>query len=166
MDVLLSVRPEWLQKILAGQKTVELRLSRPDLMPPFKVFLYCSGKGTKNPHETLEIHSSGKIYRANGLVAGEFTCTAIDRVVRVGNMENNIPLQYCVEDHHGGYTAAEILFDDACLTTEQAESYLCGRDGYGWHISDIKTYDLPKTVAAFGVLKAPQSWCYAYNFFE
>ena len=87
-------------------------------------------------------------------------------MVRVGNMENNIPLQYCVEDHHGGYTAAEILFDDACLTTEQAESYLCGRDGYGWHISDIKTYDLPKTVAAFGVLKAPQSWCYAYNFFE
>lgn len=63
MDVLLSVRPEWLQKILAGQKTVELRLSRPDLMPPFKVFLYCSGKGTKNPHKTLEIHSSGKIYR-------------------------------------------------------------------------------------------------------
>lgn len=83
-NIMLSIRPEWLQKILSGQKTVELRLSKPNIAPPFKVFLYCSCKGTKNPSEILEIHSGGKIYKANGLVVGEFTCTGIDRVVRVG----------------------------------------------------------------------------------
>ena len=46
-NIMLSIRPEWLQKILSGQKTVELRLSRPNLTPPFMVFLYCSCKGTK-----------------------------------------------------------------------------------------------------------------------
>lgn len=30
-SIMLSIRPEWLQKILSGQKTVELRLSRPNL---------------------------------------------------------------------------------------------------------------------------------------
>ena len=72
-NIMLSIRPEWLQKILSGQKTVELRLSRPNLTPPFMVFLYCSCKGTKKPGEILEIHSGGKIYKANGLVVGEFT---------------------------------------------------------------------------------------------
>ena len=67
-NIMLSIRPEWLQKILSGQKTVELRLSRPNLTPPFMVFLYCSCKGTKKPGEILEIHSGGKIYKANGLV--------------------------------------------------------------------------------------------------
>ena len=81
-SIMLSIRPEWLQKILSGQKTVELRLSRPNLTPPFMVFLYCSCKGTKKPGEILEIHSGGKIYKANGLVVGEFTCTEIDRGAR------------------------------------------------------------------------------------
>ena len=67
-NIMLSIRPEWLQKILSGQKTVELRLSKPNIAPPFKVFLYCSCKGTKNPSEILEIHSGGKIYKANVLV--------------------------------------------------------------------------------------------------
>ena len=136
-NIMLSIRPEWLQKILSGQKTVELRLSKPNIAPPFKVFLYCSCKGTKNPSEILEIHSGGKIYKANGLVVGEFTCTGIDRVVRVGYMGSNAPLQYCVNTEPGNYTPAGKLYEDACLTVKQAEDYLCGRVGYGWHISDV-----------------------------
>jgi hypothetical protein len=38
-NIMLSIRPEWLQKILSGQKTVELRLSRPNLTPPFIISL-------------------------------------------------------------------------------------------------------------------------------
>lgn len=147
-NIMLSIRPEWLQKILSGQKTVELRLSRPNLTPPFMVFLYCSCKGTKKPGEILEIHSGGKIYKANGLVVGEFTCTEIDRVVRVGYMGSNAPLQYCVNAQPGNYTPAGKLYEDACLTVKQAEDYLCGRVGYGWHISDVQTYDRPKSLDA------------------
>ena len=123
-NIMLSIRPEWLQKILSGQKTVELRLSRPNLTPPFMVFLYCSCKGSKKPGEILEIHSGGKIYKANGLVVGEFTCTEIDRVVRVGYMGSNAPLQYCVNAQPGNYTPAGKLYEDACLTVKQAEDYV------------------------------------------
>ena len=163
-NIMLSIRPEWLQKILSGQKTVELRLSKPNIAPPFKVFLYCSCKGTKNPSEILEIHSGGKIYKANGLMVGEFTCTGIDRVVRVGYMGSNAPLQYCVNTEPGNYTPAGKLYEDACLTVKQAEDYLCGRVGYGWHISDVQTYDRPKSLDCFALARAPQSWQYVHDF--
>lgn len=139
-NIMLSIRPEWLQKILSGQKTVELRLSRPNLTPPFMVFLYCSCKGTKKPGEILEIHSGGKIYKANGLVVGEFTCTEIDRVVRVGYMGSNAPLQYCVNAQPGNYTPAGKLYEDACLTVKQAEDYeIAVRNG--WMQLDEVRYD-------------------------
>ena len=34
--VLISIRPEWVKKILAGEKTLEVRRTRPKLEPPFK----------------------------------------------------------------------------------------------------------------------------------
>jgi len=39
-SILLSVRPEWLAKILNGEKTVEIRKNVPKL--PCEVFLYCT----------------------------------------------------------------------------------------------------------------------------
>ena len=162
-SVLLSIRPEWLQKILAGQKTVELRLSAPDLIPPFRVFLYCSGKGTKNPSEILEIHSGGKIYKANGLVVGEFTCTGIDQLIRIGSMGSGMQAQYCVVDSSYSRETALRLFEEACLTTKQAEDYLAGREGYGWHIADVQVYSKPKTLGQFAFTRAPQSWRYAFS---
>jgi len=99
----------------------------------------------------------GKIYKANGLVVGEFTCTEIDRVVRVGYMGSNAPLQYCVNAQPGNYTPAGKLYEDACLSVKQAEDYLCGRVEYGWHISDVQTYDRPKSLDCFALARAPQS---------
>ena len=35
------------------------------------------------------------------------------------------------------------------MSKETAEKYLKGRDGYGWHISDLKIYDNPKPLSYF-----------------
>ena len=41
--VLLSIRPEWCQKIFRGEKTMEIRKSFPKDFQgqPFKCFIYC-----------------------------------------------------------------------------------------------------------------------------
>ena len=44
--VLISIRPEWVSRILCGEKTVEVRKSRPRLEAPFKCYIYCT-KGRK-----------------------------------------------------------------------------------------------------------------------
>lgn len=54
--VLISIRPMWSQKIMSGQKTVEVRKTRPKMNPPFKCYIYKCG---------------------NGKVIGEFQCDEI-----------------------------------------------------------------------------------------
>ena len=54
--VLISIRPMWSQKIMSGQKTIEVRKTRPKMNPPFKCYIYKCG---------------------NGKVIGEFLCDQI-----------------------------------------------------------------------------------------
>lgn len=43
--VLISIRPEWVEKILDGEKALEVRKNRPNMEPPFKYFIYCTNNG-------------------------------------------------------------------------------------------------------------------------
>lgn len=43
--VLISIRPKWCEKIMTGQKTIEVRKTRPKLNPPFKCYIYKCGSG-------------------------------------------------------------------------------------------------------------------------
>lgn len=54
--VLISIRPEWVRKILNGRKTIEVRKTRPKMNPPLKCYIYKCG---------------------NGKVIGEFLCDEI-----------------------------------------------------------------------------------------
>ena len=40
--VMLSIRPKWCEKIISGEKTVEVRKTRPKLETPFKCYIYCT----------------------------------------------------------------------------------------------------------------------------
>lgn len=47
--VLISIRPKWCEKIVNGEKTIEIRKTRPRLETPFKCYIYCTLP--RNPHE-------------------------------------------------------------------------------------------------------------------
>lgn len=58
--VMLSIRPKWCEKIVSGEKTIEVRKTRPKLDTPFKCYIYCTLP--KYPHEdfiatTIQGHS-------------------------------------------------------------------------------------------------------------
>ncbi len=38
--VMLSIRPKWCDRIATGEKTIEIRKSKPKLEPPFKCYIY------------------------------------------------------------------------------------------------------------------------------
>ena len=40
--VMLSIRPKWAEKIANGEKTIEVRKTRPKLHTPFKCYIYCT----------------------------------------------------------------------------------------------------------------------------
>lgn len=43
--VLISIRPKWCEKIISGEKTIEVRKTRPKLISQFKCYIYRSVQG-------------------------------------------------------------------------------------------------------------------------
>ena len=152
--VLISIRPKWSEKIISGEKTIEVRKTRPKMNPPLKCYIYRSVQGG---------------------VIGEFVCDDIfERVVRVGAICE--PPKYCICDWNMDCTPLDTLLADACLTKDELEKYLDGGVGYGWHISNLRIYDTPRELREFyavqnevevalkakpkPVTRPPQSWRY------
>lgn len=161
--VMLSIRPKWVEKIANGEKTIEVRKTKPKLETPFKCYIYRT-KGTVSHI----INDEWVKMEVGGTVIGEFTC---DRIYEIA------PLNHAPDD----------VEKRACLTREEIVNYLKGT-GYGWHISDLRIYDQPQELTAFRracpnswycescamywenngtcgneslqLKRAPQSWCY------
>lgn len=163
--VMLSIRPKWCEKIASGEKTIEVRKTRPKLETPFKCYIY----ETQGWVEKDGIMA----FRLGGRVIGEFTC---DRIFPI-NVFDNGSIQNWLFEH----------MERSCLTYEELAGYM--RTGHGWHISDLVIYDEPKELIEFhtwkkckscsksgyestaciydencmipaAITKAPQSWCY------
>lgn len=138
--VLISIRPKWVEKISNGEKTIEVRRTRPKLIPPFKVYIYYS-------------HGSNarRLRGSWGKVVGEFTCDrivdawwdyepdAITREVTGGNLE---------------------ALDGSCMTDEELFAYTGDSmhgHVYGWNISNLMIYDEPRELTEFR-RACPNSW--------
>ena len=169
--VLISIRPEWCEKICRGEKTVEVRKTRPKLETPFKCYIYRT-KGTV-PHI---INDKWVQMEVGGTVIGEFTCDRIDRLAPAN-------------EPYGIYDIDDDYVLQTCLENGALWDYGHGTPLYGWHISDLKIYDPLKKLTEFytwkkckscsksgyestaciydencmvpvAITKAPQSWCY------
>lgn len=146
--VLISIRPKWVEKIVRGEKTLEVRKTRPKLETPFKCYIYCT-RAKKRLVTILKDgdENYGEIYHGKPVfikveegsvcdmwgkrqkIVGEFTC---DRIYELA------PLNYAPDD----------VEKQACLTREEIVRYLKGV-GYGWHISKLEIYDTPKPLSEF-----------------
>ncbi len=63
--IMLSVRPEWVEKILNKEKTIEIRKSKPSCELPVKVYIYCTKERTSLP-VTIDIGGYAGSYEAGG----------------------------------------------------------------------------------------------------
>lgn len=146
--VMLSIRPEWCQKIISGEKTVELRKSFPatdKVKTPFKCYIYCTSntpvlwryKGQTYLGNPLREWPGEIEPPLNGKVIGEFMCDALYWAV-------SHPQTFA---GHPCFHRAAI--ESACLTMAQAQDYSKGKNVYGWHISNLVIYDKPKELREF-----------------
>lgn len=172
--VMLSIRPKWVEKIANGEKTIEVRKTRPKLDTPFKCYIYCTQSG-------VALGAWGK----HGKVIGEFTC---DRIYKIDKDSTGFLFKA------GGLSVYKQAAEEKCdlrvaMTDDELHGYLGHYQGYGWHIVDLKIYETPKKLTEFhtwekckscsksgyestaciydencmipaAITKAPQSWCY------
>lgn len=183
--VLLSVRPQWCEKIChqigtengkpVYEKALEIRKNKPKIPTPFKCYIYCT-KGNLTfwdshalmaPYRYVDDHSHNMSDKPlNGQVIGEFVCDSIEDIE-------------CSSDAHSRYSKP------SCLSQDDFIQYCNGQDLYGWHISDLQIYDKPRELREFkqcdkcpygdrarcdehefscdgtyALNRPPQSWCY------
>lgn len=142
--VLISIRPEWCVKIANGEKTVEVRRTKPKIPVPFKAYIYCTQGGDRLWLRDAEwreswknapisflcnAESCGGMSLGNGSVVGEFVCDQI------------------IEDHTFGHD--EKFYSAACMSPCDVAAYAVESPMYGWHIGDVKIYDKPRKLNAF-----------------
>lgn len=170
--VLISIRPKWCEKIADGEKTIEVRKTRPKLETPFRCYIYRT-KGTV-PHI---INGKWVKIEVGGTVVGEFVC---DRIYELETKAHGGSYYVKGEDQPTTNDVAR----QSCLNLRDMHEYLQSQVGYGWHISGLKIYDTPNDLSKFSrpfencidkvcdefgcascengghIKRPPQSWCY------
>ena len=177
--IMLSIRPQWCQKITSGEKTIEVRKTKPKLETPFKCYIYCTLP--KYPHEDfIATDYPMPQFYGGGKVIGEFTCDRIDRLAPAN-------------EPYGIYDIDDDYVFQTCLENGALWDYGHGTPLYGWHISNLRVYDEARELSEFRracpnswycescamhrenngtcgneslqIKHAPQSWCYVETLF-
>ena len=171
--VLIPIQRKWCELITRGKKTMEVRKNRPKLDTPFKCYIYCTKSNdtlwvlnaiSRREYGVSTVCANLKDAEGacpgNGKVIGEFVC---DKIVPIKVFPNGTIQNYMFYD-----------LDQTMLPYDDIAKYIGdGRDGCGWHISNLVIYDKPKELSEFSGLRKtkfglepvsltrpPQSWCY------
>lgn len=162
-SVMISIQPQWVEKIAARRKTMELRKSRPNIPVPFKCYIYQTRhKWAFKILRAMKLDTLADTLESGlAKVVGEFEC---DNILRYCQMAN-----------------ADFAEQQSCVRRDKIFEYSGGKEVFGWHISDLQIYDEPKDLDFFrkpancwpqpGTVKCyachdceikrpPQSWCY------
>ena len=131
--VLISIQPKWCEKIARGEKTIEVRKTRPALYKPFKCYIYCTASGITAAERDRNIFTD-----LRGKVIGEFVC-----------MSHSIKEYHADEMPFGEYDIDEDVVAATGMTEEELWSYGQGVTLYGWHICNLMIYKEPKELCEF-----------------
>ena len=163
--VLISIRPQWVEKIAKGEKTIEVRKSAPKEVP-FKVYIYATKAkkfykcGAVSTSDELLWLANGKVemgdgfkfwadgddYKClNGKVIGEFVCNNVD--------------EYTFSHYEAEYRVTHVEQKAMCLNHPELIRYGVGKTLYGLHITDLKIYDKPKELSEFYTIAESGSDC-------
>lgn len=170
--ILISIKPQWIARILNGEKTIEVRKTAPKCGLPVDVYVYCTEPNAK---ETLSLFTKearehyGKVVEfierkrvdnpnmrwsiCNGKVVAKFTLRKVTQYITGNNASKDSGYMF-------GDAEREGVYKKACLSESEIDRYCPDESFYAWHISDLEIFDKPKELSEFYLKKAPQSWCY------
>lgn len=137
-NILISIKPEWVKKILSGEKTIEVRKTKPKFAPPFTCYIYECGTGK---------------------IVAEFVCDKIFKYTTTGVK--------CGEEISDEEMEKGSCLTHEHLQKYETNGLSCGQSFwvvglFGWHISNLKIYDTPIDLKEHGIKRPPQSWQYIY----
>lgn len=157
--ILMSIRPEWVAKILNKTKTIEVRKRFPSDYVGW-VYIYC----TKARHYTdlLVNNVSQKLIFLNDMKA--FYLDDFSRFEHLKMLNGKVVARFwcdkAEEINHTYLVSSRSYFIESCLTANQfskeccleqweLDEYLKGEKGTAIHISKLEIFDEPKRINEF-----------------
>lgn len=148
--------------ILNGEKTLEIRKSKPKCDLPIDVYIYCTKTAgnnlvdTKLPinHFYYSVTNADKDRALNGKVVAKFRLKSIETI-------NYVFGRFCF-----GEWSEEYLQEQSCLTGEELFDYLKPtpqknrKVGYAWHIDNLIVFTEPLELKDLNCGSAPQNYCF------
>lgn len=165
-SVLISIKPQWCEKIVSGRKTIEVRKSAPKEVP-FKAYIYATKPkkwfscGAVSTSDELLWLANGKVemcdgfkfwadsgvYQGlNGRVIGEFICNEVEEF-HEWELSPQGKFAEFEEERLKQFLSAACLSRDEVFRYRENLPYC--KPLYGLHIADLKIYDKPKELSEF-----------------
>ena len=188
--IIISIKPEWVEKILNGEKTIEIRKTMPKCKLPCKVYIYCSkGKyGLTRCMMTEKDKIKGKwtyqrriigylngeplttLGQIDSKVVAEFTLNKITKHEKnYIDVEDRLCYNFLSEDvKNAGFVNSE-MDDweklDAFMDFDSfVSNYGNGKPLYVWYIDNLKIYNKPKELMQFlGFINCSNCNSYKYK---
>ena len=149
-QILMPIKPEGVEKILSGEKTLEIRKTAPkewidyikgktDRKPdPTTAFLYCE-KGRVAVEWWSGVGFPGVI---NGWVFAKFALKKVEGCVNPFFPKGSFATPTMTYEY---------VLEKSCMSAGQLDACLGGKGkrGYAWHISDLEVFDEPKELSEF-----------------
>lgn len=155
-SILISIKPQWVAKILKGEKTIEIRKTAPKCELPIDVYVYC----TKTIKPVSRYDWGGFTFDdlpKLGKVVAKFTLRKVEEIkFRLLTKTNGYGYQRIEPTFTTQTLSFKELKASSRLTIEDLMAYLNDTDGYAWHIDDLEILDEPKELSEFYTLRCSQ----------
>lgn len=171
--ILISIKPKWVAKILNGEKTIEVRKNKAlasaiqkliDEYGYAEIYVYCSkdeylyrtNKGYIASKKPLAVGKGTEYtfaYSDEGKVLFKFRCYKVEEKTPFEEFESPFGMAYKLT---GDKVACCYK---ACLSYNEYNHYLKGKNGYAIHISDLEIFYRPKELSEFRYATCPQTNC-------
>lgn len=181
--VMLSLHPQWCEKIFNGSKTIEVRKTAPKLETPFTVYVYQTKikfkvKNWQENFQSIVFTPNGGVEEGSGKVIGSFVCDRVeeyegefwddDTYERIqepwepSDFAEYGEYEYDTIGENGEFYGKGIeLSKQSCLSWNELRKYVGQglKDFYGWHIIEPKLFDKPRDLGEFKhKIKVPWAW--------
>lgn len=175
--IILSVQPQWLEKILNGEKTIEIRKSKPKCDYPIDVYLYCTKSKNylvkEDNYETIEPLFNYKIcYPSeydelvatilNGKIVAKFTLNKVEKF-QIFDSYSSFGNWLTDDGFINDNKKIEEFLSKSCMSDIQLQDYAGFPDFeiyqyggetkegifYTWHIDNLQIFDKPMELREF-----------------
>ena len=149
--ILMSIQPQWIEKILNREKLIEIRKTMPKCELPIVVYLYC----TKAKLFLYGYYGESDDAEGFGYATSYCPTEDINVLDRTENLNGKVVAKFTLNETEKHFNAKYFGFNpkflnDCQLANKDIDNYVgIDKTFYAWYIDNLEIFDKPKELSEF-----------------